>query len=351
MKNWYFCRLNGRVGQNFMKKILYILSIAALLASCKNQYDAAMKSTDKDVILSAANDMYSKKKWKEALALYERAAKLVAGTDELQEVLLKTAYAEYYDKNYKLAASHFKRYAATFPNDERAEEAAYMAALNYYQGSLQYNLDQTSTESAINEMQSFLNSYPDSEKAKNINELIEELSYKLEYKAYENARQFFKMGEYKAANASFENVLDDFPATTLRPKIYDYIMKSRYELAMNSIYSLKEERIENALSYARFLEKNAQGTDAAKTAAEQQPKLLAEKERFAKVKADTEKHKEKLAEKQKAEEARASAKRRKKLAEEGENDLQKSLQQTDKARIDSAEASTPAPAITLPVKN
>jgi outer membrane protein assembly factor BamD len=37
-----------------------------------------------------------------------------------------------------------------------------------------------------------------------------------------------------------ENVLEDFPSTKLRPKIYDYIMKSRYELALKSIYTLKK---------------------------------------------------------------------------------------------------------------
>jgi outer membrane protein assembly factor BamD len=81
-----------------------------------------------------------------------------------------------------------------------------MSALCYYEGSMDYNLDQSSTELAINELQDFLNNYPNSERSKNINTLIDELSYKLEFKAYENARQYFKMGEYKAANVALENV-------------------------------------------------------------------------------------------------------------------------------------------------
>ena len=108
---------------------------------------------------------------------------------------------------------------------------------------------------AINELQEFLNNYPNSERSKNISQLIDELSYKLEFKAYENARQYYKMGEYKAANVAFENVLEDFPSTKLRSKIYDYIMKSRYELAMKSVYGLKDERIESALTYTKLVEK------------------------------------------------------------------------------------------------
>jgi outer membrane protein assembly factor BamD (BamD/ComL family) len=52
---------------------------------------------------------------------------------------------------------------------------------------------------AINELQDFLTNYPNSERSKNITQLIDELSYKLEFKAYENGSQYFKMGEYKAA--------------------------------------------------------------------------------------------------------------------------------------------------------
>src|SRR5690606_15052061 len=172
-----------------------------------------------------------------------------------------TAYANYYDKSYKLAGHQFKNFAVSFPKDPRAEEAAYMSALCYYEGSMDYNLDQSSTELAINELQEFLNNYPNSERSKNISQLIDELSYKLEFKAYENARQYYKMGEYKAANVAFENVLGDFPSTKLRPSIYDYILKSRYELAVNSVFSLKQERIESALSFARLVEKEMPGTE------------------------------------------------------------------------------------------
>jgi outer membrane protein assembly factor BamD len=155
-----------------------------------------------------------------------------------------------------------------------------MSALCYYEGSMDYNLDQSSTELAINELQDFLNNYPNSERSKNINTLIEELSYKLEFKAYENARQYFKMGDYKAANVALENVLEDFPGTKLRPKIYDFIMKSRYELAAKSVYDLKEERIESALSFTRQVEKEMPNTEYAKTALDLRQKTGKRKERF-----------------------------------------------------------------------
>ena len=156
-----------------MKKYLIVILAFFALSACNRQQDLAMKSADKDYILKVANEKFENKKWSDALALYERLSNLVAGTDDAPNVVYNSAYANYYDKSYKLAGHQFKNFAVTFPQDKRAEDASYMSALCFYEGSMDYNLDQTSTELAINELQNFLNSYPDSEKSKNINDLIE----------------------------------------------------------------------------------------------------------------------------------------------------------------------------------
>lgn len=330
-----------------MKKTLTLLVLTLLLTACSKKYDEAMKSADKAFILETANEYFAQKKWQQAIALYERLPNLVAGTDDAKTVIFNTAYANYYDKQYKVAGHHFKNFAVTFPEDSRAEEAAYMSALCYYEGSMDYNLDQSNTESAVNELQNFLNNYPNSERSKNISQLIDELSNKLEIKAYENAKQYFKMAEYKASNIAFENVLEDFPATQLRPKIYDYIMKSRYELAMNSIYELKAERLENALAYTRFVEKELPSTEFSKTALELRDKLENEKKNFQKVKAQVEEQRAKIAAKQKAEVARLDAKEKQKKEE---RDAKTSEVKEYDAKRDSAAVSTPAPAATFKIK-
>lgn len=330
-----------------MKKTLTILVLALLFTACSKKYDEAMKSADKAFILETANEYFAQKKWQQAIALYERLPNLVAGTDDAKTVIFNTAYANYYDKQYKVAGHHFKNFAVTFPDDPRAEEAAYMSALCYYEGSMDYNLDQTNTESAINELQNFLNNYPNSERSKNIGQLIEELSNKQEIKAFENAKQYFKMAEYKASNVAFENVLEDFPATKLRPKIYDYIMRSRYELAMNSVYDLKSERLENALAYTKFVEKELPGTEYAKNAADLRSKLENEKQSFEKTKIQVEEQRAKIAAKQKAELAKLNEKEKQKKEE---RDAKTSEAKEYDAKRDSAAVSTPAPAATFKIK-
>ncbi len=329
-----------------MKKYPFIIFALLLVVACQSQFDEAMKSAEKDFILKTANDYFAKKKWSKALPLYERSAKLVAGTADAPDVIFNSAYANYYSKDYKLAGHQFKNFAVTFRKDKRKEEASYMSAMCYYKGSMEYNLDQSTTNYAINELQNFLNNYPNSERAKNINALIDELSYKQEYKAFKIAERYFNTGRYKAANASFENVLNDFPSTKLKPQIDDYMMKSRYELAMNSVYKLKDERLENAIAFSKYMTKKYPNTDYAKTAIRFKKNLVKEVARFAVEKKEFEAKLALLTAKQKRRQAKLDAKNktRKQLDEQI-----KAEQKAEQIQRDSARISTPPPSATFEI--
>lgn len=306
-----------------------------------------MKSADKNFILETANEYYSQKKWRQALSLYDRLPNLVAGTDDGPNVLFNSAYANYYQKSYRLAGHQFKNFSYNFTKDPRVEEAAYMSALCYYNGSMDYNLDQTDTESAINELQNFLNNYPNSERAKNINSLIDELTYKLEFKAFENAKQYYKMGEYKACSVAFENVLEDFPSTKLRSKIYDYMMKSKYQLASNSVYDLKQERILNALAFNKTVVKEYPNSDLSKTAESLNTKLAQEEVKHKEAVKVYEAKMAALTEKQKKEQAKLDAKMKTEEQLKEQVNLEKKANQILR---DSAQLATPPPAATFKIK-
>lgn len=330
-----------------MKKYILGLFSVAVITACTSQQDKAMKSADKAFILKTANENFAKKKWKNALALYDRLPNLVAGTDDAPNVVYNSAYANYYDKNYKLAGYQFKNFAVSFPQDPRKEEAAYMSALCYYNGSMDYNLDQSSTELAINELQDFLTNYPNSERSKNINTLIDELSYKLEIKAFENAKQYYKMANYKSTEVAFENVLEDFPSTKLRPQIYNYIMQSRYQLALNSVFDLKDERIERATAFAKQVQKELPDSEYAREAGDILVRLEKEKKDFAVVKKQNDERLAVLTAKQKREADRLAE--RDKTVEKIKNQEDSEKQALQAAR-DSATLVTPPPAATFKIQ-
>lgn len=135
-------------------------------------------------------------------------------------------------------------------------------------------------------------------------------------------------------------MLDDFPSTKLRSKIYDYLLKSKYELAVNSVYSLKKDRIESALGFTKQIEREVPGTDNAKTATDLKNKLSKEKEGFAELEKKVEARNKELKDKQIEEEARINL----------EKDQRDAEKKAEKIQRDSAALATPPPAATFKIK-
>lgn len=239
-----------------VKKALVVLFMASVFVSCNKQMERALKSTDKDFILETADEFYNQGKWTNALELYSKITVAFSGTEQSADIAFKQATANFNDKNFRLAAHQFKTFYLTNPTDPRAEDAAFQSAYSFYTDSPEYNLDQTSTYNAIDELQSFINAYPNSTHVTEANAYIDELRQKLERKAFEIAKIYYKTIKYKAAGIAFDNMLDDFPDTQYREEAMMYSLRSKYELAVNySRFDTKELRLQNALTEYRLFAK------------------------------------------------------------------------------------------------
>jgi outer membrane protein assembly factor BamD len=128
-----------------------------------------------------------------------------------------------------------------------------MAALCSVKNSPNYQLDQSETQGAIDELQLFMNRFPLSSKKYTCNKIIDGLVIKLEKKAFENAFLYYKTENYKSAMIAFKGVLEDFPASSQKNEIMLLIVKAGYKYAVMSIDSKKEERYNETLkNYNNF---------------------------------------------------------------------------------------------------
>ena len=131
--------------------------------------------------------------------------------------------------------------------DARAEEALFKSAFSYYKDSPKYDLDQTSTYTAISELQGFINAYPESTQVSEANNYITELRQKLELKSFEISKVYYKTMKYKAAAVSFDNMIDEYPDSKFREEAMMYSLRSKAELALNfSRLESKELRLQEA---------------------------------------------------------------------------------------------------------
>ncbi len=223
-----------------------------LLGSC-SEYQRVLKSRDLNLKLTKANEYFEKGNYYKALPIYEELISAYRGTGRAADVYYKYAYCEYNLGDLIMANYRFDNFTKTFPNSDKVEECAFMAAYCSYVISPRSSLDQSATFQAIDELNLFMNLYPNSNLVDSCNTLLDELRIKLEKKSFDLAQLFLKTAKYKAAIVTFENTLVDFPDTDYKEEILFNSLKAHYKLALNSVDSKKEERLKDTMkAYVKF---------------------------------------------------------------------------------------------------
>ncbi|MFH0895941.1 MAG: outer membrane protein assembly factor BamD [Bacteroidota bacterium] len=253
--------------RNIPLKYVITLVLALSLVSC-SKYDKLLKSTDYPKKYEVAMKYYGEKDYFRALQLFDDLYVYYRGTERLKDVMYYLAYCYYNKEDYIMASYYFKEFTKVYPTEPRAEESAFRNAYCYYLDSPDYELDQSNTLHAINEMQLFLNNYPQSTRVEECNKVVDQLRAKLELKSYENAKLYYKMEEYAAAAIAFTNLIKDYPDTKNREEAMFLILKSQYIYARKSVAIKKAVRFRAAMeSYRAFIlkypeSKNRRDADA-----------------------------------------------------------------------------------------
>ena len=93
---------------------------------------------------------------------------------------------------------------------------------------------------AISQLQLYLEYYPQSERAKEAQNILFELQEKLAYKELLAVRLYFNLGTYMGNNylssvITAQNALKNYPYSKYREELMFYIIRSKYELAIVSV--------------------------------------------------------------------------------------------------------------------
>jgi len=231
-----------------MKKLVYILVVFIAFTSC-NEYQKALKSVDSGAKFKLGNKMFEAEKYSKANRLFEQIVPKYRGKPQAQKLMYMYSMTFYKTKDYYTANYQFERFVSSYPESEKAEESAFLGAKSYYHLSPIYTKEQKETILALEKLQGFINSFPDSDYLSEANKLIKELEYKLENKAYSIAEQYNRIQDYQASIKAFDNFILEFPGTTLKENAMFYKLDSAYKLAINSVPWKKEERLNTAVTY------------------------------------------------------------------------------------------------------
>lgn len=202
---------------------------------------------------AAAKMYYEKGAYLTSAQLFEEIYPLYLAVPEGDTILF--LFADSYMKNndFLMAAFHFNDYIRRYPQSDKVELAAFLAAKCYYMNSPTYNLDQTDSKTAIEGLQSFISSYPQSQYVEESNKMIDTLQNKLAHKDFSIAQMYYNTENYKAAQVSLQNVIKDYPTSIYMEDALYYMVKNSYEYAQNSVESKKVERYQMAIDNASKL--------------------------------------------------------------------------------------------------
>ena len=246
-----------------MNRFLYILITITLLSSC-SEYQKVLKKEDIAPKFKMGEDLYNEGKFAKANKLFAQIVPDYRGKPQAEKLMYLYSNSFFQMKDFYTAGYQFERFASSYPNSEKLEEASFLGAKSYYMLSPVYSKDQKETKEAIEKLQNFINLFPRSEFLSEANKLVKELDFKLEKKAFETAKQYNTISDYPASVRSFDNFMFNFPGSTLREDALFYRLDSAYKLAVNSvefkntvngIVPLKKERLEQAKEFSAAFKK------------------------------------------------------------------------------------------------
>ncbi len=225
----------------FGKIILAVLAVLAM-SSCKSQYELLLNSNDADAKYKAAFEYFNNKKYNRSAALFESLAALTDGTERDDTVRYYWGLSNYNFKDYYTAETNFQQFCESYPRSPFASQARFLRLDCLYRSTLRYELDQQPTYKAMSAISEYILEFPDNENMQTCKDMLTELGERLDKKAYEAAKLYYKMEDYLASRVAFRNVLKDDAENIYREDILYYIAMSSYKYAYMSVPAKQKER-------------------------------------------------------------------------------------------------------------
>ena len=240
------------------------MMIAVLFSSC-GEYNKILKSTDYELKYSYAKKYFNMKEFTKSATLLEELVPIYKGTASAGESLYLLAQSYYGQKDYLTASQYFNTYYTTYPKGEYTELARYYSGYGLYLDSPDPRLDQTQTYKAIAELQLYLEYYPQSERAKEAQNIMFELQEKLAFKELLATRLYYNLGTYMGNNfqssvITAQNALKNYPYSKYREEFMYYVIQSKYELAMVSVEEKLQGRYRDVVDeYYNYMNEYPEG--------------------------------------------------------------------------------------------
>lgn len=226
----------------YLKHIVGVIALGMVLLSFSScgEYLRVQRSTNTSLKYSYAKKYYNQGKYSRVVDLLQQVVPEYDGTAEGGQAIYMLADAYYHTGDAEAASDFFKRFYHNYPSDPRAEEAMYKSAIALFEGIPDPRLDQSLTYLAMQEMQAYLDKYPQSDKRNDMRQKMFDLQDHLAEKELLAAKLYYDLGMYMGNNFESSiiianNALKDYPYTKHKEEFLILILRASFNEAENSI--------------------------------------------------------------------------------------------------------------------
>jgi outer membrane protein assembly factor BamD len=191
-----------------------LVSYCILLTSCGSSKPAPQATGPNAIEMRFAEGKaaFAKEDWLEAIRIFDEIRLQAPTSNFAIEATFLEGMARYNAGTYISAAVDFRAVRRNYPSSPLAVRAQFMVGESYYMLSPRPELDQTYSQYAMNEYQTFMRDYSDAGKplADSAQMRIAEIRNKLGQKYLQSAELYIKLSDNKAAISGYGRVVENY---------------------------------------------------------------------------------------------------------------------------------------------
>jgi outer membrane protein assembly factor BamD len=197
---------------NIKKIFLYslLVIISASFYSCSSSGSGEITTEDPDEAFNIAKRIFDRGDYVAAIEAFSFIKIKFPGSKNVDKIQFYLAESYFNRKEFLLAAYEYENMLKNYPLSNYITESRYKLGLCYYNLSPKYSLDQEFTNYAINELQLFVELYPNDILVPDASRKLMELKDKLAYKYLMVGEQYMLLDDYRAASIYFEIVYSNY---------------------------------------------------------------------------------------------------------------------------------------------
>lgn len=184
------------------------------VAGCARQVLVPLDAEDE---FARGMTWYDQHSYPAAIQSFEWVIFYHAASQFVDDAQFHLALCYYEQRDYDQAVVEFEYLIRNLPNTPFLERAYLYRAKAYYAKAPGYDRDQSQTREAINLLDEFINSFPNSEHLDEARTMILEARTRLARKECENGKLYLKLKEPASAAIYFRYVIENYPETSVVP--------------------------------------------------------------------------------------------------------------------------------------